>query len=164
MSRVCVRQARLSDLDAISKIEELSFKEPYSRSLLLTLLLLHLDSFFVAEASGEVIGYAVGAIIRKEGHIISIATHPLYRRRGVGRMLMEALERALIAKHAKRLRLEVREDNDGARSFYERLGYKMAGRVRHYYGDGCDALIYLKEVKEEFKIPSKTKLGPPSPI
>lgn len=115
--------------------------------------MLHSDCFFVAEVDGEVVGYAVGAIIKREGHIVSIATHPLYRRRGVGRLLMEALEEALIAKRARRLRLEVREDNDGARNFYEKLGYKMVGRVRRYYSDGCDALIYLKEVEVRPKVP-----------
>lgn len=149
MNGLRVRQAKLDDLDAISRIEELSFKEPYSKSLLLTLLVLHSDTFFVAELDGEVVGYAVGAIIRGEGHVVSIAVHPLHRRRGVGKVLMEALEGALSAKRARCFKLEVREDNDGARGFYEKIGYKLVGRVRRYYGNGCDALVYYKRRKED---------------
>ncbi|MCX8204209.1 MAG: ribosomal protein S18-alanine N-acetyltransferase [Candidatus Nezhaarchaeota archaeon] len=147
MSRLHVRQARLSDLDAISKIEELCFKEPYPKSLLLTLLVLHPDSFFIAEINGEVVGYAVGALMRRVGHIVSIAVHPLHRRKGVGKMLMEALEEALADKRARYFKLEVREDNDEARSFYEKLEYELVGKVRRYYSDGCDALVYCKRVK-----------------
>jgi len=143
-----IREARLSDIDSIYDIERRSFKDPYPKPLLLSLMILHPDTFLVAEESGEVVGYVVGALMRRGGHVLSLAVHPLHRRKGVGSGLMKALEEVLKSRGAKRVELEVREDNVEARAFYEKLGYKPVRRLRRYYSDGSNAVAYRKEVKD----------------
>ena len=143
-----VRLAKLSDLDAVFAVEKACFKDAYSKELLLALMILHHDSFFVAELDGGVVGYAVGALMRGRGHVISLAVHPSCRRRGLGRALMKALEDALAAKGAAELELEVREDNVEASALYDKLGFKKVGRISRYYSDGSDALLYRKSLDE----------------
>lgn len=143
-----VRRAGLNDLDPVYEIERMSFKDPYPKPLLLYLMILHPDSFLVAEVNGEVVGYAVGALMKRRGHVLSLAVHPSHRRKGVGSRLMEALEEVFKSKEAREVELEVREDNVEARMFYEKLGYRSVGRLRHYYSNGSDAIAYRKEVKD----------------
>ncbi len=59
---------------------------------------------------------------------------------GVGRALIEAAEKAAIAKGKHSLRLEVREDNTRAVSIYRRGGFRLIGAKSDYYQDGMTAL------------------------
>jgi len=63
----------------------------------------------------------------------------------VGKGLMKALEAELMARGARRLRLEVRESNMVARRLYEGLGYRVVARLPKYYGDE-DGLLMVKEL------------------
>jgi ribosomal-protein-alanine N-acetyltransferase len=140
-----IRLAEPRDLDAVYSVERASFKgDVYPRSLLLALLILNPQGFFVAEVEGKVVGYAVGALIHGRGHVMSLAVHPHYRRRGIATALMKTLEEALTSKGATELRLEVREDNVEAAAFYEKLGYRAVGRRSRYYSDGSSAIVYSK--------------------
>lgn len=144
-----IRPAELSDIDVVFSVEQASFgKDAYPKSLLLALLILHPQSFFVAEVEGRVVGYAVGALIHGKGHVMSLAVHPHYRRRGIATALMKALEGALMAEGAAELRLEVREDNVEAAAFYEKLGYRAIGKQSRYYSDGSSAIIYSKPASQ----------------
>ena len=40
------------------------------------------------------------------------------------------------------VRLQVRTDNSGTRSLYEKLGFQMIRRIQGYYADGATALEY----------------------
>jgi len=87
-----IRLAEPRDLDAVYSVERASFKGgAYPRSLLLGLLILNPQGFFVAEVEGKVVGYAVGALIHGRGHVMSLAVHPHYRRRGIATALMKSL-------------------------------------------------------------------------
>ncbi len=77
-----------------------------------------------------------------EAHIVAIATHPAYRRRGIGeRLLARALELAR-ERDAKTVTLEVRVSNEPAQRLYEKYGFRRVGlRPRYYTDNGEDALI-----------------------
>ncbi len=61
-------------------------------------------------------------------HLASLAVHPRWRRRGVGRELLgDAIARARAAS-ARWLALEVDRDNTGAISLYRRDGFAVARR------------------------------------
>ena len=78
--------------------------------------------------------------------LYSLATAESARGRGVGRRLLEAIERAAIGAGRRRLRLEVRKDNLAARRLYEHDGYRCIGRRAAYYEDGEDALRFEKDL------------------
>ncbi len=90
-------------------------------------------------------GFGILWRVMEEAHIISLAVHPEYRRRGIGTMLLTALLEAAIQQGCEWVTLEVKESNRAAQQLYENLGFQLLGRRHHYYADtGEDALIYWK--------------------
>lgn len=111
--------------------------------------------FIVEDAGGEPLGFvlmrAVGASGETDGEaeVLTIATRPSVRRRGVA---VTALKAALA--HAKglgagRAFLEVACDNAPALALYERLGFVEVGRRAGYYarpGGGVDAVLMARNL------------------
>jgi [ribosomal protein S18]-alanine N-acetyltransferase len=65
------------------------------------------------------------------------------QRRGIGKMLLQALIAAAGADKAKSIFLEVRESNTAARALYKNCGFSITGRRKSYYKDPSeDALQY----------------------
>ncbi|MEF2968234.1 GNAT family N-acetyltransferase [Paenibacillus sp. M1] len=68
---------------------------------------------------------------------INIAIHPGYQRRGVGRVLMEAMKRLAAERGIRKLSLRVLASNPGAVAFYRSCGFVEQGRlVGEFYLDG----------------------------
>jgi len=99
------------------------------------------EPFKVAEINGETVAYLVWRrTYTDEFEILSIATHPQHRRKGLGR----ALIREFCSGNKGDVFLEVRESDLGAIAFYERLGFKRTG-IRHaYYADNGDGAVVMK--------------------
>ncbi len=73
-----------------------------------------------------------------------------YRRRGVGRALMEAAEDWASGVRVRKIELHVFPYNQGAIALYERLGYEREGLRRRHYRRGddlVDAVLMAKEIE-----------------
>lgn len=94
------------------------------------------------------VGFVMGQIAADDAEILAIGVATEWQRNGLGKKLMDGLERALQRAGAKRLFLEVAEDNVAARALYERRGFKEATRRKGYYarkgGTMVDALVMSK--------------------
>ncbi len=66
--------------------------------------------------------------------VVSVAVHPEWQGRGVGRGLMEAALRRLREAGVAQVRLEVRPENTPARRLYESLGFEAIGEFRDSRG------------------------------
>ncbi len=152
-----IREAREKDLDEVININMISLKEHYPRSFWEDHLRTWSKAFLVAEESSRIVGYIMCRIesgfcyLRRGwcrlGHIISIAVHPNFRRKGIGTSLMlEALKRLKEIYNAKEAYLEVRVSNYPAINLYEKLGFKKVKILRYYYLDGEDAYLMAKEL------------------
>ena len=105
-------------------------------------------SLRVAEESGIVCGLIVLRIIADEAEILNLAVESSQRRRGTGSRLMTDAISACKAAGVKKIYLEVRDSNGGARSFYLRMGFNEAGRRREYYRQPSeDALVLVRTVE-----------------
>ncbi|RVT87123.1 GNAT family N-acetyltransferase [Rhodobacteraceae bacterium CCMM004] len=93
-------------------------------------------------------GFALGRVVLDEAELLTLATDPGHRRRGIGRACLAAYETAAAARGAVRGVLEVAEDNAAARALYTAGGYAPCGRRPGYYraadGRAVDALIYAR--------------------
>jgi ribosomal-protein-alanine N-acetyltransferase len=98
-----------------------------------------------AELDEEMIGLVVGDIRRhsKEGWIATIAVHPTYRRRGLGRRLLRACEQAM---GMPLIKLTLRVSNIAAMNLYKQEGYVQVQYWRGYYASGEDALVMEKRL------------------
>jgi ribosomal protein S18 acetylase RimI-like enzyme len=65
---------------------------------------------------------------RRYAVIDNIAVSTTHRRKGIGRALVQAADRWAVERGIDQIELHVWEFNEGARAFYEKLGYRTAGR------------------------------------
>src|ERR671919_3167426 len=83
---------------------------------------------YVWEQDGRIIGNASLIPFRDHGKrvylIANVATHPDYRRRGIGRALTERTMKQAHDKNAAAVWLHVRDDNPGAIHLYAGLGFQ----------------------------------------
>ncbi|HYA02401.1 MAG TPA: GNAT family N-acetyltransferase [Syntrophobacteria bacterium] len=130
-----IRTVRVEDLRQLLQIEaEAAPKSRLAAWELLTLSLSYRETFLVAEGD-RILGYVV---FSPKDRIISLVVGRKYRRRGVGTLLMQEVIRRC---PGTRLTLEVRVGNQGARSFYQKLGFRESARMPGYYPDGEDGLL-----------------------
>lgn len=100
--------------------------------------------FFVAEAEGRLLGFAVGKVIGSEcvGELEGVAVEASARRGGLGEALCSAVADWCRGQEVKALELEVRAGSEGAIALYAGLGFVAAGRRAGYYREpGEDALL-----------------------
>jgi ribosomal protein S18 acetylase RimI-like enzyme len=151
MSKISIRAARLSDLDAVLALEHAVFStDRLSRRSLRAFIESPRRPLLVAILDKCLAGYALVALRKRSSaaRLYSIAVDPRIGRRGVGRALMAACERYASAQGRQSLRLEVRCDNAAAIALYERLGFRQFGKYDGYYADGAHALRFEKPVGE----------------
>jgi ribosomal protein S18 acetylase RimI-like enzyme len=93
---------------------------------------------YVWEQDGRIIGNASLIPFRDQGKriylIANVATHPDYRRRGIGRALTERVVKQARAKNASAIWLHVRDDNPGAIKLYQDLGFQEIARRTTWQG------------------------------
>lgn len=100
----------------------------------------HPETAVIAARDGRrLAGFAIMQFADAHAHLNLLAVATAYRRRGLGRELVEWLEACARTAGIFEVRLELRAGNDQAREFYEALGYTVAGRVLSYYAGREDA-------------------------
>lgn len=109
-----------------------------------------LSRFYVlAQIGDEIAGY--GGIAQGapdyEADVHTLAVAEKFRRKGVGRKIMEKLEHWAIERGAKEIFLEMRTTNIEAKPLYEALGYQVISTRKNYYGSGIDAFVMRKQVQ-----------------
>jgi ribosomal-protein-alanine N-acetyltransferase len=87
----------------------------------------------VACIHGDIAGFAIMRYGDDDAHLDLLGVAPTYRRAGVGRRLLQWLEKCAVVAGIVKGALEVRERNEGARLFYERMGYRTLARLPGYY-------------------------------
>lgn len=75
-----------------------------------------------------------------EMHVLSVATLPAHRGKGIARALMDAAIDMAHQRETRLVLLEVRRSNEPALRLYGKLGFSVTGVRAHYYADGEDAL------------------------
>lgn len=78
-------------------------------------------------------GFILGQLAADEAEILSLGVASEYQRHGLGRRLVDGLARAVSRAEAKRLFLEVADDNAAALALYRRAGFVESGRRKAYY-------------------------------
>ncbi len=137
-----------ADLAAAADVFELAF--PHARSG--TDPETHLDrlreelarpwshSWVARDPLHGVVGLVTVWLAADELHVIDVATHPAWRRQGIGALLVDAVVGFARVKRATRIMLEVRRSNEPARRLYAAAGFFDEGLRREYYPDGEDAI------------------------
>ena len=100
----------------------------------------------VASKAGTIEGFAIMKFRDDDAHLFLLAVQPKARGAGVGRAMLEWLEKSCRTAGMRSIRLEVRVSNEAARRFYERSGYSMVSRLAGYYDGHETAVVMAKSL------------------
>jgi len=149
-----VEQMKESDLVEVVAIEDITGLnrwgyDAYRRELLKNRNSVMLVARNIASDPGrDVVGFFAGWIVEDELHVNNIASHPGFRRLGIGRSLLEAGIDDGKQRGVAYVLLEVRASNEPAQSLYRKMGFNFIGRRRDYYRVPVeDAFVMKLEIK-----------------
>jgi len=151
-----IRRCDPSDIIPVMEINLKTLPEHYSDYFYESLLAELPEAFLVAEVEKRLVGYIMCKIeygfsnfkklgFVKKGHVVSIAVLLDYRKKGIGRGLVEEAIAGVKLKKSDELYLEVRCSNNEAIRLYETLGFVIKQRLKAYYRDGEDAYLMAIE-------------------
>ncbi|MEZ4547793.1 MAG: ribosomal-protein-alanine N-acetyltransferase [Thermodesulfobacteriota bacterium] len=142
---------KLSDLDAIVAIENVSFPTPWPRRVLEREILSGKYYNEVLRFGGMVVGYIFTWTVPDEIHILEHRGAPGLQEHGARREDHEKLLGKAAAKGAQHR--HTRSEgvyNLGARMPYEKLGFRTIHTRRKYYSDtGEDAYVMMYDLKKD---------------
>jgi ribosomal-protein-alanine N-acetyltransferase len=81
------------------------------------------------------LGYAGCWYLVDEVHVCTIAVRPDRRRQRLGELLLISLLEQGARRGARRATLEVRVSNSPAQGLYQKYGFQVVSRRKHYYAD-----------------------------
>jgi [ribosomal protein S18]-alanine N-acetyltransferase len=139
---VTARLAVAEDAGQIAAIHAASFARPWTVAEFRALL--GQRGVFALLAGEPASAFILCRGAGEEAEILTLATAPASRRRGLGRMLVAAARAEAAGAGARALFLEVAEDNAGALALYRSAGFGQAGVRRGYYArpsGSVDALV-----------------------
>ncbi len=157
-----LRYMRLSDIPEVTVIDQLSFNPPWSaRSYQFEINELTYSYMVVLEYAEDkpkagwrrlvpalngssegqrIVGYGGLWNIMDEAHISTIASHPDYRGRGYGEIVLAGMIQRAIKLNAEYVVLEVRVSNIPAQNLYQKYGFQTtATKPKYYHSDNEDA-------------------------
>ncbi|ETI70520.1 GNAT family N-acetyltransferase [Neobacillus vireti] len=147
-----IRNVKMEDLAELVVIEQLCFtkEEAATKEAFEKRIQVIPDSFFVAEATGEIVGLVNGPVIDKAyitddlfsdlnanpasgGHqsILGLAVSPHFQKRGVASALLSYFEKEAMAKGRETITLTCKAD---LIQFYEKHGYLNKGVSASVHG------------------------------
>ena len=139
---------QLTDLAEVQAIDRLSFPTPARAGLFEHELAQNDIAYYqVLGMAGDgrspkIIGFSGYWLIADEIHISTIATHPAWRGRGLGELLLLNLLFQSYDHPANMVTLEVRQSNRVAQALYRKYQFAEVGtRPRYYRDTGEDALL-----------------------
>ncbi|MFZ8842757.1 GNAT family N-acetyltransferase [Thermoflexus sp.] len=126
---VRVRRAMLEDIPRIAAVDRQAFELLWWYGpTILTRAWHQVPYFIVAEAEGEIIGYAFADLYGMHGHIVRLAVHPAHQGRSVGARLLAESLRYLIDLGAYPITLNTQVENRISQALYRRFGFHPTGQ------------------------------------
>lgn len=107
------------------------------------------NAFIVAaELDRQLIGYCIVYHVMDEAEIARIAVGQDARRKGVGKRLLDETCNRCAERNVRRLLLDVRESNEGARTFYTKYGFGMDGIRKNFYDNPKEHAVLMSMTLE----------------
>lgn len=140
---VKIRLLQKEDIKKIVYLEESFLGETLGEEMLESELDSKVTKFYVATLSGEIVGYIGRYEFLGEAEILNFVVDETYQRQGIGQLLFNQVESDI--QDLQKMTLEVRESNTKAINFYKKNGFKQISIRKHYYKNGEDAKVLIKE-------------------
>ena len=140
-----IRRAQLADEKAVLRIEQQSMRDPWSAAQVAAELVAVNGVGWVAESDGVVCGYVLFRFFAPESELLRLAVSTPWRRKGIGRNLLEESLRFL--RHQLGCDccfLEVSAANEQAQLLYLQVDFIQIGRRKAYYANPVEDAILLR--------------------
>ena len=122
----------IKDLNKIYDLELESYDFPWTKEILRDCILYKYDSFSVF-FNENLVGYVIAKITYPETHILNLTVKKSFRKKGIGRSLIELIISEARLKNSETIILEVRVNNIQAQSLYKKLNFEIIGTRKDYY-------------------------------
>ena len=120
-----IRAMEEKDIPQVEEIEKKIFSLPWSEKSFHDACSDENNIYLVCEDEAHKLPDNCGLwTVFGEGNITNMAVHPDYRKKGIGMMLMEEMEKRGIQKKVDVFFWKCVESNDAARRLYEKMKYK----------------------------------------
>ena len=141
-----LRAYQPSDFAALYEIDHACFPRgiAYSKGMLRHFLEMPSATCLLAVDGDNVGGFILSEMMGSEAHIVTLDVAEAFRRRGVGSLLLSALENAAVRRGAQSMILESAVNNDAAIALWRRHGYRQVGILKRYYLGKVDAIQMRK--------------------
>ncbi|HWL30994.1 MAG TPA: ribosomal protein S18-alanine N-acetyltransferase [Xanthobacteraceae bacterium] len=143
-------EAAPRDAAGMAALHAASFRRGWSDEEFERLLLERNTLAHRATTGRRLDGFILSRLAAGEAEILSVATNPAQRGRGVARALLDLHLRRLAGLGVQAVFLEVDENNEPARKLYRRAGFREVGRRPGYYRQERDhaatALILRRDL------------------
>lgn len=148
MDSLTLSRTTREDIPSIRAIEQLSFPSPWNAITIMMAVSEKGSCNITARYQGRVVGYCFSVGMRRMVHLLNLAVHPDFRRRGIGRRLLSEIISFARSTRKSYVFLEVRTSNDSARRLYASMGFSPVCTWRRYYSDtGEDAAVMVKHIE-----------------
>ncbi len=145
-AKLKIRRMQKKDIESVVRIEREQFKDAWKPEHFLFEIEEHPYSIpLILEYEGEIAAYMICWAMFEELHLANIAVSRKYQRQGLGKYLMDYIENSLILNENSII-LEVRVSNLPAIKLYEKAGFKVYFERKHFYPDGENAYVMIKEL------------------
>lgn len=147
MNTVYIREMYPDDIDDVLEVERQSFTMPWSETSFRSEIYSRHSITRIAELNGAVVGYVCVKQVTDEGHLLDLAVHPDYRKRGIAKILLNNVIEELRLCGCRFFFLEVRISNYAAKKLYKGLGFRTVGTRKGYYMNPVeDAVLMMLEI------------------
>lgn len=143
MNDTSIGDMTTDDISEVAGIERISFTTPWSEMSFYNEVKRPGSLSKVARQCGKIVGYICGSRVVDEGHILTLAVRPEFRRHGIASALIGDMINNLTEEGCRFIFLEVRSSNEAAREIYERFGFKLFGLRKDYYKSPVEDAVLM---------------------
>lgn len=140
-----IRPMTRNDCEQVAAIEAESFSLPWSLKAFTDTVEKENFRYFVAEETGEILGYCGFLFVLDEAEIPNVCVKASARKQGVGRKMMNVLVEEAEKLGIATLFLEVRESNTAARTLYTSLGFVEDGIRKNFYEQPTENAVLMSK-------------------
>lgn len=148
-TEIIVRQAVITDLDAILEIETTCFgADSFSRKQFIYLITRAKGIFYVVIYEEKVIAYIslISNARTRNLRIYSVAVHPGSRGKKLGQMLIDKAVEFAELRQLRKITLEVNVSNEPAIGLYLKNKFEPTHIIANYYADGSNAYYMQRKI------------------
>lgn len=144
-----IHKMTIQDLNQISNILNTEFDDFWNENLLKSEIENPNSKCIMAKNKDEIVGFACIWKAVDDIHITNIVVKKIYRKQGIGSLLLKELLEISYKENVNSVTLEVKDSNLPAQNLYAKYGFKVLGRRKKYYNGVEDAIIMTKDLKCE---------------